>query len=82
MQLIGAPHFRPGLTPHFFDGGGIQPAEFLSQSRIDAAQQFGAIPRLVDTLWFALIGSMVTVVVGAASSRVRGSGTIVGGAAL
>lgn len=36
------------------------------------AQQFGVIPRLVDTLWFALLGSALTVAVGVASSRLRG----------
>jgi SSS family solute:Na+ symporter len=40
-----------------------------------AAQQFGAIPRVVDTLWFALIGSAITVCVGEASARLRGSQT-------
>jgi SSS family transporter len=38
-----------------------------------AAQQFGVIPRVVDTLWFALIGSTITVSVGEASARIRGS---------
>ena len=38
-----------------------------------AAQQFGAIHRVVDTLWFALIGSAITVGVGEASARLRGS---------
>lgn len=37
-----------------------------------AAQQFGAIPRVVDTLWFALIGSAITVAVGEMSARLRG----------
>ena len=37
-----------------------------------AAQQFGVIPRLVDTLWFALLGSTITLAVGTLSSRVRG----------
>jgi SSS family solute:Na+ symporter len=37
-----------------------------------AAQQFGAIPRVVDTLWFALAGSAVTVGVGTLSARLRG----------
>jgi solute:Na+ symporter, SSS family len=36
-----------------------------------AAQQFGAMPRVVDTLWFALIGSAITVAVGEASARLR-----------
>ncbi len=38
-----------------------------------AAQQFGVIPKVVDTLWFALIGSTITVSVGEASARMRGS---------
>jgi SSS family solute:Na+ symporter len=38
-----------------------------------AAQQFGVMPRVVDTLWFALIGSAITVTVGEASARIRGS---------
>ena len=37
-----------------------------------AAQQFGLMPRVVDTLWFALIGSTLTVVVGSASAALRG----------
>lgn len=36
-----------------------------------SAQQFGLIPRLVDTLWFALLGSIVTLAVGEASARLR-----------
>lgn len=38
-----------------------------------AAQQFGAMPRLVDALWFALIGTVITVAVGTASAALRGS---------
>jgi Na+/proline symporter len=38
-----------------------------------ASQQFGAIPRVVDGLWFSLIGSTITVGVGVASAAVRGS---------
>jgi SSS family solute:Na+ symporter len=38
-----------------------------------AVQQFGVIPRVVDTLWFALIGSTITVIVGELSARIRGS---------
>jgi Na+/proline symporter len=38
-----------------------------------AAQQFGAMPRVVDGLWFALIGSTLTVAVGMASAALRGS---------
>lgn len=37
-----------------------------------AAQQFGAMEKRVDTLWFALIGSVVTVAVGTASAALRG----------
>lgn len=36
-----------------------------------AAQQFGAMPKLIDTLWFALLGSAVTVAVGGASAALR-----------
>jgi hypothetical protein len=38
-----------------------------------AAQQFGLMERRVDTLWFALIGSTLTVVVGVVSSRIGGN---------
>lgn len=38
-----------------------------------AAQQFALVPRVVDTLWFALIGSAITVTVGEMSARIRGS---------
>lgn len=38
-----------------------------------AAQQFGVIPRVVDTLWFALLGSAITVSVGMLSAWLRGS---------
>lgn len=38
-----------------------------------AVQQFGIVPRVVDTLWFALVGSAVTVAAGTLSSRLRGS---------
>jgi SSS family transporter len=38
-----------------------------------AGQQFGLIPRVVDTLWFALIGSVITVVTGSLSAVVRGA---------
>ena len=49
-----------------------------------ASQQFGVIPRVVDTLWFALIGSTITVSLGELSARIRGSrGTAgVGGVAI
>ncbi len=38
-----------------------------------ALQQFMVMPRLVDPLWFSLIGSAITVAVGSASSRLRGA---------
>ena len=38
-----------------------------------AAQQFALMPRIIDTLWFALLGSAITVAVGALSSRIRRS---------
>jgi solute:Na+ symporter, SSS family len=40
-----------------------------------ASQQFGAIPKYVDGLWFSLIGSSLTVLVGELSARLRGSRT-------
>jgi solute:Na+ symporter, SSS family len=39
-------------------------------------QTFGVIDRLVDTLWFALIGSALTVAVGLTSSALRGAGRL------
>jgi len=39
-----------------------------------AAQTTGVVPRFVDTLWFALIGSAITVAVGTASAALRGGG--------
>jgi Na+/proline symporter len=43
-----------------------------------ASQQFGAVPRFIDGLWFSLIGSAITVSVGMVSAAIRGSS---GGAA-
>ncbi len=43
----------------------------VAMTALWAAQTFGAIPVLVDTLWFALIGSAVTVIVGLGSAAVR-----------
>lgn len=37
-----------------------------------AAQQFGAMPRVIDSLWFSLLGSAVTLVVGAGLAALRG----------
>ena len=36
-----------------------------------AAQQFEWIPRLVDPLWFSLLGSIIVLVVGGTSARLR-----------
>ncbi len=36
-----------------------------------AGQQFGWIPRIVDTLWFALLGSGITLIAGVAHTRLR-----------
>jgi SSS family transporter len=38
-----------------------------------ALQQFGATKKLIDPLWFSLLGSMVTVIVGSLSAALRGS---------
>lgn len=46
-------------------------AAILVMTVLWAGQQFGAMPRVVDTLWFSLIGSAVTILVGLASSRLR-----------
>lgn len=40
-----------------------------------AVQQWGVIPKIVDTLWFSLLGSAVTIAVGIISSRVRAGGS-------
>ena len=45
-----------------------------------AAQQFGWMPKVIDTLWFALLGSLVTVLVGTASAAIRGSNAAAKGA--
>ena len=37
-------------------------------------QQFGAIPKVIDTLWFALLGSAITVAVGSGLARLRPPG--------
>jgi solute:Na+ symporter, SSS family len=44
----------------------------VTMAALWAAQQFGLMERRVDTLWFALLGSALTVIVGLASSRVGG----------
>lgn len=46
----------------------------VTMASLWALQQFGVMPKVVDTLWFALLGSAVTVAVGTASAAIRGSG--------
>ena len=41
-----------------------------------AIQQFGVVDRFVAGLWFALIGSVITVSVGMLSARIRGSNSL------
>lgn len=41
-----------------------------------AIQQFGIVDRFVAGLWFALIGTIITVVVGSLSAQLRGSTAI------
>jgi Na+/proline symporter len=41
-----------------------------------AIQQFGIVDRFVAGLWFALIGSVITVSVGMLSARIRGSNSL------
>ncbi len=36
-----------------------------------AAQQFGAMPKRIDTLWFSLLGSVITIVTGSISAGMR-----------
>lgn len=38
-----------------------------------ALQQWSVIPKVVDALWFSLVGSAITVIVGIVSARLRGS---------
>ena len=38
-----------------------------------ALQQWHVIPKVVDALWFSLVGSAITVLVGTASARLRGA---------
>jgi len=38
-----------------------------------SAQQFGAMTKIIDPLWFSLIGSAITVAVGTLSAAIRGS---------
>lgn len=45
----------------------------VAMTTLWALQTFGGIERVVDTLWFALIGSALTVLVGLASAALRGS---------
>ncbi|HSJ23094.1 MAG TPA: sodium:solute symporter [Longimicrobiales bacterium] len=41
-----------------------------------AGQQFGVVPRLVDGLWFSLIGATITVAIGWLSATIRGAGHV------
>ena len=73
--LLGG--FLLGLVSRRADGRDALTAmsvAVVSMGALWAAQQFGAIPRVVDTLWFALIGSAITVGVGELSARIRGRG--------
>lgn len=46
-------------------------AAVVVMATVWAIQQFGAVPTIVDALWFSLIGSAITVGVGLVSSRLR-----------
>lgn len=46
-------------------------ATMILMTALWAAQRFGAMPQRIDTLWFALIGSVLTVLIGMTSSRLR-----------
>jgi SSS family transporter len=67
--LLGLVSKRAG-TRDALAGMGVAIAAMAS---LWAAQQFGAIPKLVDTLWFSLLGSALTVGVGTAGAALRGS---------
>ena len=41
-----------------------------------AAQNFALMPRVIDPLWFSLLGSLVTIAVGTASARLRGEAAV------
>ncbi|NJD11102.1 MAG: hypothetical protein FIB01_11940 [Gemmatimonadetes bacterium] len=45
----------------------------LAMTMLWALQQFGAMPKLVDGLWFSQFGSVLTVGVGTASDSLRGA---------
>jgi solute:Na+ symporter, SSS family len=45
----------------------------IAMTALWAAQQFGVMERRVDGLWFALIGSVLTVAIGMLSAALRGS---------
>ena len=61
--LFRAPDERDAIT-------GIAVAVVI-MTTLWAVQTFGAIDRVVDTLWFALIGSTLTILVGLASAAIR-----------
>lgn len=52
----------------------------VAMTALWAVQQFGVIEPVVDTLWFSLIGSVLTIGVGLGSSRLRRAGPARGGA--
>ncbi len=43
----------------------------VAMTTLWALQQFGRMPRVVDALWFSLIGSLLTVAIGMLSARLR-----------
>ena len=43
----------------------------VAMTSLWAAQQFGVMEKLIDPLWFSLVGSALTVLVGTASARLR-----------
>lgn len=48
-------------------------AALVVMAALWAGQQFGLMPRIVDTLWFALIGSAITVGIGTLCAVARGA---------
>lgn len=66
--LLGTLFRRPGQRDAILGIG----TAVVVMTMLWAAQTFGAIDRVVDTLWFALIGSTLTVLVGLASAATRG----------
>ncbi len=69
--LLGTLFRRPDQTDAMLGIG----SAVVIMTVLWAAQTFGAIDRLVDTLWFALIGSAITVAIGMTSAAVRRRGS-------